>query len=152
MGNRGLVARWGIYFIVHYYQICKKLKLLPTVLSFLLFIVIISVPPLVLSYAGYASLLTPKFWLLFFFIAGLTFVTVFSIVIVGKINHELYAQAFLAATTVKILACLFFVAIFLSKNDVNRYVFAGNFFYIYFLNMAFEIYGLLRNLRNQKLR
>jgi len=128
------------------------LKLLPTVLSFLLFIVIISVPPLVLSYAGYANLLTPKFWLVFLFIAGLTFLTVISIVIIGQINHELYAQAFLAATTVKILACLFFVAVFLTKNAVNRYVFAGNFFYIYFLNMAFEIYGLLRNLRNQKLR
>jgi hypothetical protein len=28
----------------------------------------------------------------------------------------------------------------------------ADFFYIYFLNMAFEIYGLLRNLRNQKIR
>jgi hypothetical protein len=128
------------------------LKLLPTVLSFLVFIVIISVPPLVLSYTGYASLLTPKFWLVFFFIAGLTFLTVISIVIVGQINYDLYAQAFLAATTVKILVCLFFVLIFVKKNSVDRYVFAGDFFYIYFLNMAFEIYGLLRNLRNQKLR
>jgi hypothetical protein len=104
------------------------------------------------GYAGYGNLLTGKFWLLFFFIGGLTFFTVMAIVFVGQINKELYAQAFLAATTVKILACLFFVLFFLKKNAVDRYVFAGDFFYIYFLNMAFEIYGLLRNLRNQNLR
>lgn len=128
------------------------MKLLPTVLSFLVFIVIIALPPLISGYAGYENLLTGKFWLLFFFIGGLTFFTVMAIVFVGQINKELYAQAFLAATTVKILACLFFVLFFLKKNAVDRYVFAGNFFYIYFLNMAFEIYGLLRNLRNQNLR
>jgi hypothetical protein len=44
------------------------------------------------------------------------------------------------------------VLIFVMKNSINRYIFAGDFFYIYFLNMAFEIYGLLRNLRNQNLR
>ncbi|WP_370994830.1 hypothetical protein [Mucilaginibacter sp. RCC_168] len=128
------------------------MKLLPNIISFLFFIVIIAIPPLLLSYTGYANWLDNKFWLLFFFITGLTFLTVISIVIVGQINQELYAQAFLAATTVKILACLFFVLIFLKKNSVNRYVFMADFFYIYFLNMAFEIYGLLRNLRNQKIR
>ncbi|WP_295712553.1 hypothetical protein [Mucilaginibacter sp.] len=128
------------------------MKLFPTVLSFLIFIVIISLPPVVLSYTTYAKLVTPTFWLLFSFISGLTFLTVISIVFIGKINPELYAQAFLAATTVKILACLFFVLILIKKNSVDRYVFAGDFFYVYFLNMAFEIYGLLRNLRNQKLR
>jgi hypothetical protein len=49
----------------------------------------------------------------------------------------MYAQAFLAATTVKILACLFFVLFFLKKNAVNRYVFAGRFFLYIFLK-----YGL----------
>lgn len=71
---------------------------------------------------------------------------------VSKINPDMSAQAFLAATTVKLLACMFFALVFLLKNAVNRYVFVADFFYIYFLNMAFEIYGLLRNLRNQKIR
>jgi phosphatidylglycerophosphate synthase len=128
------------------------LKLLPTVLSYLSFIIIIAVPPLVLPYIGYGNLLTPKFWLLFFFLSGLTFLTVIAILMVAKINKEMYAQAFLAATTVKLLACMFFALIFLLKNKVNRYVFVADFFYIYFLNMGFEIYGLLRNLRNQKIR
>jgi hypothetical protein len=69
-----------------------------------------------------------------------------------QINAELGAQMFLGATTFKILACLAFAVIFLLKNRVNRYVFVADFFYIYFLNTAFEIYSLLRNLRNQKLR
>ncbi|MGF7042367.1 hypothetical protein [Mucilaginibacter lappiensis] len=128
------------------------MKLLPTVLSYLLFIIIIAVPPLVLTYTGHTNLITPKFWLLFFFLSGLTFLTVISILMVAKINKEMYAQAFLAATTVKLLACMFFALFFLLKNKVNRYVFVGDFFYVYFLNMVFEIYGLLRNLRNQKIR
>ena len=71
---------------------------------------------------------------------------------VQRKNSELYAQAFLAGTTVKILGTLFFVLVFLRKNQVDKLVFAADFFYIYFLNMAFEVYGLLRNLRNQNLR
>jgi hypothetical protein len=117
-----------------------------------LFIIIIAVPPLLLPYIGHASWITPKFWLLFFFLSGLTFLTIISILMVAQINKEMYAQAFLAATTVKLLACMFFALFFLLKNPVNKYVFVANFFYIYFLNMAFEIYGLLRNLRNQKIR
>ncbi|WP_419700896.1 hypothetical protein [Mucilaginibacter sp. NFX135] len=128
------------------------MKLLPTVLSYLSFIIIIAIPPAVLPYIGYAGWITPKFWLLFFFLSGLTFLTVVSILMVGKIKQDMYAQAFLAATTVKLLACMFFALIFLLKNSVNRYVFVADFFYIYFLNMGFEIYGLLRNLRNQKIR
>jgi len=89
---------------------------------------------------------------MFFFFSALTFLTVIAILMVAKINKEMYAQAFLAATTVKLLACMFFVLIFLLKNKVNKYVFVADFFYIYFLNMGFEIYGLLRNLRNQKIR
>jgi len=118
----------------------------------LFFVVITAVPPLALVYTGHADWLVPKFWLLFFFISGLTFLTVTSILMVAKINAEMYVQAFLAATTVKILASMIFALVFLLKIGVNKYVFAADFFYIYFLNMAFEIYGLLCNLRNQNLK
>jgi hypothetical protein len=128
------------------------LKLLPTVLSYLLFTVIIAIPPLLLNFTGHADWLAPKFWVMFVFLSGLTFLTVMSIIIVGHINKELYAQTFLAATTVKILVSMFFALIFILKIKVNRYVFVADFFYIYFLNMAFEIYGLLCNLRNQNLK
>ncbi|MDN3550100.1 hypothetical protein [Mucilaginibacter aquaedulcis] len=123
-----------------------------TLVSYLFFVVITAVPPLALVYTGHADWLVPKFWLLFFFISGLTFLTVTSILMVAKINAEMYVQAFLAATTVKILASMIFALVFLLKIRVNKYVFAADFFYVYFLNMAFEIYGLLCNLRNQNLK
>jgi len=64
----------------------------------------------------------------------------------------MFSEAFMAATAVKILACLIFVVIFLAKNKVNKYVFLGDFFYVYFLNTAFEVYILLRTLRHKILR
>jgi F0F1-type ATP synthase assembly protein I len=67
-------------------------------------------------------------------------------------NQEYYVQAFMAGTTVKILACMIFIVVYLMKNKVNKMVFVGDFIYIYFLNMGFEIYLLLRNLRHKNLR
>jgi len=75
-----------------------------------------------------------------------------TVLVAHKKNTELVAPAFLATTTVKILGTLFFVLFFLKKNHVNKIPFAVDFFYVYFLNTAFEVYGLLRNLRNQNLR
>ena len=60
-----------------------------------------------------------------------------------------FSEAFLGATVVKILACLIFVLVFLAKNKVEKYVFVGDFFYVYFLNTAFEVYILLRTLRHK---
>jgi len=82
----------------------------------------------------------------------LTFITVFMVNFVGKINYSLYTQTFLAATTVKILAAMFFALFFLMKVKPNNGIFLADFFYVYFLNIAFEIYGLLCTLRNQKLK
>ena len=71
---------------------------------------------------------------------------------VTKINKEIYAQTFLGATMIKLLTCMFFCLFFLVKIKVNGVIFVANFFYVYFFNLAFEIYGLLRTLRNQKLK
>ena len=92
------------------------------------------------------------FWGMFAYITGLTFLIVLAILFTQKINPENYAQTFLAGTVFKILACLAFMVIFLMKNKVEKGVFAGNFFYLYFLNTGFEVYVLLRNLRNQNLK
>ena len=67
-------------------------------------------------------------------------------------NKEYFTQAFMVGTTVKILACLFFIVIFLIKNKVNKFAFLADFFYTYLLNMVFEVYLLLRNLRHKNLR
>ncbi len=122
------------------------------VLYYIGFAVLIAIPPMVLTETDCAYLLAPHFWVLFWYMAALTLIVILIVLMVQKSNSEFYAQAFLGATTFKILACLIFMAIFLRKNHVDKLIFMGDFFYVYFLNTAFEVYGLLRNLRNQNLR
>jgi len=128
------------------------MKVFPSILAYLVFVLLLAIPPIILQHSGYADFFIPKFWLLFFFLSGLTFLVVGSILFVQVKNKEYYAQAFLTGTTVKILACLFFIVIFLMKNKVNKLVFLSDFFYTYLLNMVFEVYLLLRNLRHKNLR
>jgi hypothetical protein len=128
------------------------LKLFRNVLSYLLFVIILAIPPVWLNNNGHTDLLTPHFWLIFSFLSGLTLVVVIAVLLGQQINAERGAQLFLAATVFKILSCLIFALIFLLKNKVDKYIFVGDFFYVYFLNTAFEIYTLLCNLRNQNLK
>ena len=74
---------------------------------------------------------------------------VFTVLIVQRVNNELYAPAFLAATGMKILALLFFAVFFIRKFHVSHAAFLFSFFYPYFLTIVFEIYSLLSNLRDQ---
>jgi hypothetical protein len=128
------------------------MKASTSILLYLVFIVCLAIPPATLQHNGYADWLVPHFWLIFCYISGLTFLVVGSIVTVQAMNKDFFVQAFLAGTTVKILACIIFIFVFLAKNKVNKYVFLGDFFYIYLLNMLFEVYVLLRNLRHQNSR
>jgi hypothetical protein len=128
------------------------LKLLPTIISFALFVTLLAVAPVYLIFADKVNLLVPHFWMMFTYITGLTLLVVIAILATQKINPENYAQTFLAATVFKILACLAFMVVFILKNKVEKTVFAANFFYLYFLNTGFEVYVLLRNLRNQNLK
>ncbi len=128
------------------------MKILPPILSYLSFAVILAMPPIILQYSGNTDMLAPHFWLIFFFLSGLTFLVLASILFVQQKNEDYYAQAFLGATTVKILACIIFIVIYLMKNKLNKYVFLADFFYIYLLNTVFEVYILLRNLRHKNLR
>ena len=128
------------------------MKILPSILSYLLFVVFLAIAPIAMQHNGYADWLVPHFWLIFFYMSGLTFLVLSAILYVQYKNGEYYTQAFLAGTTVKILGCLIFIVIFSMKNKVDKYVFIADFFYIYFLNMGFEIYVLLRNLRHKNLR
>ena len=128
------------------------MKIYPTVLAYFIFVLVMALPPVLLIYFNQTEFIIPHFWILFSFLSGLTFLVIVLILFVQRKNAEIYTQAFLAGTTFKLLAALFFVLIFLRKNHVDKLAFAADFFYIYFLNMAFEVYGLLRNLRNQNLR
>ena len=127
------------------------MKVLPSLFFYLVFVIFLAIMPVAAQHNGYANWLVDKFWLIFFFLSGLTFLVLFSILIVQQKNEDYYVQGFLAATTVKILACLVFIVVFLMKNKVNKYVFLADFFYIYLLNMVFEVYLLLRNLRHKNL-
>ena len=128
------------------------MSILKNVFFYLLFLAVLAALPLWLSKKGHADLLTSLFWLIFFFLSGLTLVVVITVLLGQQLDAERGAQFFLGATVFKILACLVFALVFLLKNKVNKYVFVADFFYIYFLNTAFEIYTLLRNLRNQNLK
>ena len=128
------------------------MKILPSIFGYLLFVIMLAILPVTAQHNGYADWLVSNFWLIFFFLSGLTFLVLTSILVVQKKNSEYYVQGFLVATTVKILACLFFIIIFLAKNKVNKYVFLADFFYIYLLNTVFEVYILLRNLRHKNSR
>ncbi|MDO3640453.1 hypothetical protein [Mucilaginibacter sp. L3T2-6] len=128
------------------------MKIYYAIFFFVWFTFIIAIPPYYFEHYTTAKIITPQFWLVFFFLAGLTLLVVTGVLIVRQMFPNMFSEAFLGATVVKILACLVFVLVLLAKNKVNKYVFVGDFFYIYFLNTAFEVYILLRTLRHKILR
>ena len=125
------------------------MKIYKVLLSFLIFNCLLAVPPLLLTWLDNADMLVSGFWVLFFFVSILTLIVILTVLIVQQKNNEMYAAAFLGATTFKLLACLIFVLVFIKKNHPEKVFFVVDFMYLYFLNTVFEIYGLLRNLRNQ---
>jgi hypothetical protein len=128
------------------------MKISSSIFSFLLFIIIIAIPPAVLQYTGNTTYLASNFWVVFSFMSGLTFFVVTGMLLVKQKSQEYFTAAFLGGTTIKLLACLIFIFVFVRKNPINKHVFLVDFIYIYLLNTAFEIYVLLRNLRHEKLR
>jgi hypothetical protein len=111
--------------------------------------VIIALPPALLGYTRYAGSLIPGFWLIFQFFSSLTFLICLGVIWGQLKNDTLGSQIFLGATTLKLLLCMFLALVYLRKYTVNDIVFVLNYFYLYFLYTAFEIYSLLSNLRVQ---
>jgi hypothetical protein len=122
------------------------------IIPFLVFSILLAVPPLLLIYTGNNNWLIPGFWLLFAFVGGLTLAALVGVLMSQNGPPETYTQVFMGATVFKLLACLVFVLVYTLNNKVDKPVFIVNFMYLYFLNTGFEIYILLRNLRNQNLR
>ena len=153
MGNGYILISWCVYIFIYCYQIYKKLKqIIFKLIPFLIFTLVLAVGPVCLMLIGNQGWLVPQFWLMFAFISFLTLVALFFVLWIQKLMPEYYAQAFLGATVFKMLACLVFMLVLVLKTPINKPVFMADFFYIYFLNMGFEIYVLLRNLRNQNLK
>lgn len=128
------------------------MKVSTAIIYFIIFTVVIAIPPVVLQQTGNGNLLDGSFWTLFTFMSILTLLALMAMVIVFHKSPDYFAQAFLGATTVKILACFIFIFIFLRNNKVNKSIFPVDFLYIYLLNTAFELYILLRNLRHKNSR
>ncbi len=123
--------------------------MLRTLISFVVFNILLAIPPVLLLVTGSNQWILPQFWGIFIMLNGLTFILLFSVTIVQKRMPALYAQTFLGATIVKMLGSMIFALLLVKKIHANQAVFLANFFYIYFLNAGFEVYVLLRNLRNQ---
>ena len=128
------------------------MKIYQALLFYIWFTVIIAIPPVALNAYGHADLIIPDFWLVFGFLSGLSLLVVTAILVVRQMYPAMFTEGFMGGTVFKILACIIFVFVFLAKNKVDKHVFLGDFFYVYLLNTAFEVYILLRTLRNKILR
>lgn len=118
------------------------------VLSFIVFILITATLPVLLQIFK-PIFLIPAFWKLFLLFNLLTLIICVSCLLGNQKNSMTGTQIFLIATVVKMLLCMFFVAIYVKQHEVNAIHFMADFFYLYILNTVFEISTLLRNLRLQ---
>ncbi len=128
------------------------MKIYQALLFFLWFTFIIAIPPYALEKYGHANLVISDFWMIFGFMSGLTLLVVAGILVIRQMYPTMFSEAFMGATAFKLIACMLFVFIYAKNNTINKYVFIGDFFYIYLLNTIFEIYILLRTLRHKILR
>ena len=128
------------------------MNLSKAIISFLIFTALVAVPPVALIIFDRGDFLVPNFWGIFIFMSVITLIVTFMVLLVQQKNNEVYAQAFLGATTFKLLASLIFVLVFIKKAHPPKLNFVVDFMYLYFFNMAFEVFYLLRTLRHQKSR
>jgi len=93
-----------------------------------------------------------NFWVMFGFLAGITYVAYVLVDIGIKRDPEVGVMAIMGSIAVKMIFCMAFVLIYSIKAKGIGLVFLLNFFSLYLLFTAFEIYCLLRNLRHQNLK
>jgi len=118
-------------------------------IGFVLCSLLIGVPPALVGYFYGTHLLSPHFNFMFAFFCMVTFITCYLVLIGQRYNNTMGAQLFLAATVVKLLACMAFAIAYLLKYTANATIFVSSFFYLYFSFTVFEVYSLLTNLRVQ---
>ena len=114
-----------------------------------LLIGVIAVLPLVFPAR---QLYVNNFWIMFGFLAGITYIAYMLVDIGVKRDPEVGVMAIMGSIAVKMIFCMAFVLIYSIKAKGIGPVFLLNFFSLYLLFTAFEIYCLLRNLRHQNLK
>ncbi|QPH41690.1 hypothetical protein [Pedobacter endophyticus] len=98
------------------------------------------------------TLFVKNFWLIFGFLAGITYIAYMLVDIGIKRDPKVGIMAIMGSITVKMIFCMAFVLIYSIKAKGIGFLFVLNFFSLYLLFTAFEIYCLLRNLRHQNLK
>jgi hypothetical protein len=95
------------------------------------------------------TILVSKFWLIFGFLGGITYIAYIMVHLGTKRNPETGIMAIMGSIALKMLFSMAFVLIYSVKHTGSGFVFVLNFFSLYLLFSFFEIYCLLRNLRHQ---
>jgi len=95
------------------------------------------------------TLLAGKFWLVFCFVGGLTYIAYIVAYYGIKLDPESGVMAIMGSIVLKMIFSMAFVLIYSLNSKEKGLVFALNFFSLYLLFSFFEIYSLLRNLRHQ---
>lgn len=127
----------------------KDFKVPKYVFRLLLFSIIVAVPTIVMPVVlpKYSSPALP-FIVLFFF-----FLTLFTLYIVLRDSSmresKKFVSGYVVSRTVKFMACLLFMLIYIIVNKEDRWNFAFAFLIIYFLYAAFEVFIIKRE--NDKL-
>lgn len=95
------------------------------------------------------ELLVDKFWVIFSFLAGITYIAYVTAYLGIKRDPQVGVMAIMGSIAVKMLFSMAFVLIYSTKAPQLGLVFLLNFFSLYLLFSFFELYCLLRNLRHQ---
>jgi hypothetical protein len=95
------------------------------------------------------KILADKFWVVFGFLAGITFIAYWVADLGIKRNPETGIMAIMGSIALKMIFSMAFVLIYSLNSKEKGMVFVLNFFSLYLLFSFFEIYSLLRNLRHQ---
>jgi hypothetical protein len=90
-----------------------------------------------------------KFWALFIFIGGITFIAYILADLGIKRSRESGVPAIIGSIAMKMFFSIAFILIYSLKGNEIGLAFLIDYFSLYFLFSAFEIYCLLRNLRHQ---
>lgn len=96
------------------------------------------------------EILIPWFWGVFAIMAGLTLVAYLSSWFGIKRGGEASILSLMAVMGIKIFICMGLAIAYLMNFKVESVAFLIQFFSLYFLFTAFEVYFLLRNLRHPK--
>ncbi|WP_316835754.1 hypothetical protein [Pedobacter nutrimenti] len=127
-----------------------KLNLVKFTLFYIAYALILGgVASMLPSFFPGQTVLVPKFWLVFGFLGGITFIAYVVVYLGMKRNPETAIMAIMGSIALKMLFSMAFVLIYSLKSKGNGLVFVLNFFSLYLLFSFFEIYCLLCNLRHQ---